>query len=136
MKGQYDGLQWGELVRFQTQGLPGEDGLEGLPLEEKLLDLAAFLSKDAGYFAARAQMYFHQVRGRAWGGTTPPDQLLAELRRSLAYFLGHLITAAKHLDADVLDEFVRWSEELGVTLPPTPYQPLPGMPPYPKAPAR
>lgn len=134
MPGKYDGLQWGEVVRFQTEGLPGEDGLEGLPLEEQLLDLAAFLSKDAGYFAARAQLYFHQARGRAWGGTTPSDQLLREMRRSLAYFLGHMIMAAKYLDADILQEFVSWSEELGVTLPETPYQPMPGMPPYPPVP--
>ena len=77
-------------------------------------------------------MYFHQARGRAWGGTAPPDQLLAEMRRSLAYVLGHLIMTAKYLDADLLQEYVRWSEELGVTLPEVPYQPLPGMPPYPK----
>jgi hypothetical protein len=128
----YDGLQWGELIRFQTAGLPGEDGLEGLTREEQILDLAAFLSKDAGYFASRAQSYFHQIRGRAWGGSTPPEQLLTELRRSLAYFLGHLIMTAKYLDGDVLQEFVTWSEELGVTLPETPYQPLPGMPPYPE----
>ncbi len=131
MSGRYDGIQWGELVRFQTQGLPGEDGPEGLPLEEQLLDLAAFLSKDAGYFAARAQAYFHQARGRAWGGTTPREVLLQEMRRSLAYFLGHLIMAAKYLEADVLEEFVAWSEELGVTLPEIPFQPLPGYPPYP-----
>jgi len=95
--------------------------------------LAAFLSKDAGYFAARAQAYFHQVRGRAWGGSTPPDMLLQEMRRSLAYFLGHLIMAAKYLKADVLEEYVDWSEELGVTLPEVPYTPLPGVPPYPPA---
>ncbi|HEY3315052.1 MAG TPA: hypothetical protein VGL40_07200 [Bacillota bacterium] len=40
------------------------------------------------------------------------------MRRCLAYFLGHLINAARHLDADVLTEFARWSEEIGVTLPP------------------
>lgn len=136
MKGKYDGLQWGEIVRFQTDGLPGEDGLEGLPMEEQILDLAAFLSKDAGYFAARAQAYYHQVRGRPWGGQAPPEQLLQEMRRSLAFFLGHLIMTAKYLDADMLGEFVRWSEELGVTLPEVPYTPLPGMPPYPKTPTR
>lgn len=91
----------------------GGDGLEGLPLEEQLLDLAAFLSKDAGYFAARAHAYFHLVRGRPWGGSTLPEALLKEMRRSLAYFLGHVIMAAKYLEADVLEEFVAWSEELG-----------------------
>ncbi len=121
-------------MRFQTEGLPGNDGLEGLSKEEQVLDLAAFLSKDAGNFAARAQAYFHQVRGREWGGGAPPEQLLAEMRRSLAYFLGHMIMTAKYLDADILTEFVRWSEELGVTLPPTPYQPLPNVPPYPQGP--
>lgn len=121
MAGKYDGLRWGELVRFQTQGLPVKDGLEALPLEEQVLDLAAFLAKDAGYFAARAQQYFHQARGREWGGTTPPEQLLVEMRRSLAYFLAHLIMTAKYLDADVLDEFARWSAELGVALPEVAY---------------
>ncbi|MGE5675979.1 MAG: hypothetical protein ACM3XM_19210 [Mycobacterium leprae] len=134
--GKYDGLQWGEIVRFQTQGPPGEDGLAGLPLEEQLLDLAAFLAKDAGFFASRAQSYYHQVRERPWGGSIPREQLLAEMRRSLAWFLGHMIMTARYLDADILAEFVRWSEELGVTLPEVAYQPLPGMPPYPRAPER
>lgn len=136
MNGKYDGLQWGELVRFQTQGLPGEDGLEGLTPEEQVLDLAAFLSKDAGYFAARAQAYFHLVHGRPWGGAVAPAQLRHEMHRSLAVLLAHLIMAAKYLDADVLQEFVQWSEELGVTLPETLYTPLPGVPPYPEAPRR
>jgi hypothetical protein len=131
MAGKYDGTQWGELVRFQTTGMPGKDGLEELRPEEQILDLAAFLSKDAGYFAARAQAYFHQTRQLHWGGATSPEQLLREMRRSLAYFLGHLIVAAKYLDADVMAEYVAWSEELGVTLPETPYKPHPNMPPYP-----
>ena len=58
------------------------------------------------------------------------------MRRSLAVLLGHLIMAAKYLDADVLHEFVQWSEELGVTLPATPHTPLAGMPPYPEAPRK
>lgn len=120
MKGKYDGHAWGELMRFQNEGLPVTDGLEGLPLEEQLLDLAAFFAKDAGYFADRAQQYFHQVRGREWGGTAPPEQLLREMRRSLAFFLGHLLVTAKYLEADVLQEYVSWSEELGVTLPEKP----------------
>jgi hypothetical protein len=134
--GKYDGHQWGEIYRFQTYGLPGTDGLEGLSREEQILDLAAFLAKDAGYFASRAQQYFHQVRGREWGGNASQEQLLAELRRSLAYFLGHVLVAAKYLEADVLQEYVTWSEELGVTLPARPYQPLPDMPPYPEAPQK
>jgi catechol 2,3-dioxygenase-like lactoylglutathione lyase family enzyme len=109
------------------------DGLAGLPLEEQVLELAASLSKDAGYFAARAQAYFHQVRGRPRGRATPPDLLAAEMRRSLAYLLGHLIMAARYLEADLLQEYVTWSEESGVTLPEAPYGPLPGMPPYPPA---
>lgn len=133
MARKYDGTQWGELVRFQLEGLPGDDGLQGLAPEERILDLAAFFSKDAGYFAARAQQYFHQVRGQPWGGSAPPEQLLREMRRSLAYFLGHLIVAAKYLEADVMQEFVTWSEELGYTLPEAPWQPLPDVPPYPKA---
>jgi hypothetical protein len=121
MTGKYDGLPWGDLVRFQTEGAPGADGLEGLPLEEKLLDLAAFFAKDAGYFAARAQAYYHQMRERPWGGTAPPDQLLHEMRRSLAWMLGHLIGAARHLDADVLEEFAAWSAEIDAILPERPY---------------
>ncbi|HYF91236.1 MAG TPA: hypothetical protein VD969_03210 [Symbiobacteriaceae bacterium] len=136
MQGKYDGLPWGEIVRFQLEGLPVSDGLEGLAPEEQLLDMAAFLSKDAGYFASRAQSYFHQMRDLTWGGSTPPDQLLREMRRSLAWFLAHVIVASKYLGADLLQEYVSWSEELGVTLPETPYAPLAGMPPYPKAPAR
>lgn len=132
MPGKYDGLPWGEIVRFQLQGLPVTDGLEGLAPEEQLLDLAAFLSKDAGYFASRAQQYFHQTRGMLWGGTAPSEQLLSEMRRSLAWFLGHIIVTSKYLGADVLQEYVTWSEELGVTLPEAPYEPLPTMPPYPK----
>lgn len=95
------------------------------------MDLAALLAKDAGFFSGRAQRYFHKVRGLEWGGDVPPEELLKEMRRSLAWFLGHLIVAAKYLEADVLDEYVKWSEELGVTLPEVPYQPFPGMPPYP-----
>jgi hypothetical protein len=72
MAGKYDGHQWGEIYRFQTHGLPGTDGLEGLSREEQLLDLAAFLAKDAGYFASRAQQYFHQVRGG--NGAAPPPR--------------------------------------------------------------
>ncbi|HWI66001.1 MAG TPA: hypothetical protein VNT75_29585 [Symbiobacteriaceae bacterium] len=134
--GKYDGHQWGELVRFQTQGLPVSDGFEGLSPEERLLDLAALFTKDAGYFAGRAETYLHKVRGVEWGGNTPPEQLLAEMRRSLAFFLGHVLMAAKYLEADVLKEYVTWSEELGVTLPEQPYEPLPGCPPYPDAPRR
>lgn len=122
--GLYDGLSWGDLVRFQTSGPAGNDGLEGLPREEQLLDLAAFFAKDAGYFAARAQQYFHQRRGRPWGGSSTPEQLEREMRRSLAWFLGHLIGAGKHLEADILQEFADWSAEIGMELPRVPYQPL------------
>lgn len=117
MSGKYDGLTWGELVRFQTSGAPGDDGLGGMELDEKLLDLAAVMSRDAGYFAIRAQQYLHQKRGLKWAGTTPPDQLLSEMRRVLAWMLGHLIGAGKHLDADVLEELAAWSAEIGAILP-------------------
>lgn len=66
--GKYDGTRWGDLVRFQTTGAPGEDGFARLPLEEKLLDITAVLSKDAGYFASRAQRYYHHARTLPWAG--------------------------------------------------------------------
>ncbi len=121
--GRYDGTRWGDLVRFQNSGAPGEDGLAGLTLEEKVLDLAASLSKDAGYFASRAQRYFHHRRQLPWAGEVPPEQLLAEMRRSLAYVLGHVINAAHHLDADLLQEFADWSAEINAILPEAPYDP-------------
>lgn len=58
------------------------------------------------------------------------------MRRCLAYLLGHLIVAAEYLDTDVLQQYVAWSEELGVTLPEVHYRPLPGYPPYPQVEAR
>jgi|GEM_PF-4826074 len=123
MTGKYDGIQWGELVAFQTTGAPGNTGLDGLPKEEQLLDLAAQLTHDAGYFATRAHLYHQQVRGLPWGGNTPREQVLAEMRRSLSFFLGHVINASKYLDADVLEEFVEWSRQIGAELPETPYKP-------------
>lgn len=121
--GKYDGTRWGDLVQFQTALARGEEAFEALPLELKLLDLAAIFSKDAGNFASRAQRYFHHDRNMPWAGDLPPEQLLAEMRRSLAHMLGHLINAAHCLEADVLQEFADWSAEIDLHLPEAPYEP-------------
>lgn len=123
--GKYDGTRWGDLVRFQNTGAPGEEAFAALPLELKLLDMAAIFSKDAGNFASRAQRFFHHDRNLPWAGDVPPEQLLAEMRRSLAYMLGHLINAAEQLDADILQEFADWSAEIDMIMPEAPYEPEP-----------
>jgi hypothetical protein len=123
MTGKYDGLTWAELVEFQTSGAPGNDGLTDLPAEVKLLDLAAVMARDAGAFAIRAQQHLHQVRGLPWAGEKPPEELRTEMKRILAWMLGHLIGAAHHLDADLLTEFAAWSAEIDAILPERPASP-------------
>jgi hypothetical protein len=117
--GKYDGTRWGDLVRFQNEG---EERLPRVALEEKLLEIAAVISADAGYFASRARRYYNHARNLPLAGDLPPEQLKAEMCRSLAYILGHIINAAHHLEADLLQEFADWSREIGLILPEAPYE--------------
>lgn len=108
----YDGYTWAELVAFQT-GLDPEylAAFDRMPLEARLLDVAGMLASDAGQLSARAIKLLHASQGLPFG-TPDAGRTRAEMARCLAWMLGHLIDAARLLDADVLSEFDAWSREL------------------------